>query len=174
MTFFTLPIDDTVVDHVRYTRTDPVYGYPYNVRADEAGPHGYGPCRSCLRRFRQGERRLLFLFNPFTSRFGDYAGPVFIHENECEPFDGQGFPPDIREVPLLLRAYDANLAPVADAKPAPETIEKEVDHLLTDPQTSTLHIRNDEARCFIARVTASPTGGDTAPELDGMTASSHC
>lgn len=168
MSFLTLPIDPAVVDHVRYTRTDPVYGYAYDVRSDTAGPHGYGPCRSCLRRFRERERRLLFLFNPFTSTFGDYAGPVFIHEDECEPFDGGGFPQDLREVPLLLRAYDDRCAPVADATPHPASIEAEVERLLADDRTASLHVRNEEAKCYIARIVPEHQRLADAPELEGM------
>lgn len=174
MTFLTVPIDPAVVDYVRYTRTDPVYGHPYDVHTDTAGPNGYGPCRSCLRRFREGERRLLFLFNPFTSRFGDYAGPVFIHEEDCEPFDGEGFPQDLRELPLLLRAYDVRCAPEADATPDPQSIEAAVERLLADNRTGSLHVRNKEAKCYIARIVPERQRLADPPELDGMVGHATC
>ena len=147
-------------------------GHPFNVRSDRAGTHGYGPCRSCLRRFREGEQRLLFPFNPFTSRFGDYAGPVFIHEEECDPFDSNGFPPELRDVPLLMRAYDSQFGLVGDALPEPASIEADVDRLLADERTASQHIRNHNAKCFVARIV--PAALWDPPEVEGMARLSPC
>jgi len=65
-------------------------------------------CRRCLRRFNPGERRLLFKYRPFQ-REGVFAeaGPIYIHESDCQPEAEilTGYPEEFRELPLLLRAY---------------------------------------------------------------------
>jgi hypothetical protein len=65
-------------------------------------------CRRCLHRFNPGERRLLFKYRPFQKEgvFAE-AGPIYVHENDCQP-DAEilkGYPNEFRELPLLLRAY---------------------------------------------------------------------
>ncbi len=74
-----MPISEEIIDHVRRTLTDPIYNHP--VRVEVAGPGGYGPCRACLNTFEVGERRILFLYNPFSlTQESDFAGPIFIHD----------------------------------------------------------------------------------------------
>src|SRR5258707_6626519 len=65
-------------------------------------------CRRCLRRFNPGERRLLFKYRPFQREcvFAE-AGPIYIHESDCQPEAEilTGYPEEFRELPLPLRAY---------------------------------------------------------------------
>lgn len=150
MRFLTVPIDQGIADEVRRSRADPIYGDDHPARVHDEP--GYGPCRVCLRRFRPGERALLFLFNPFGPEHGDYAGPIFIHEQPCDPFAGNGFPSDLRDVPLRLRSYDAGGHLVAETRPTADSIEEDVERLLSCARAATVHARNDEAKCFIAHI----------------------
>src|SRR5215470_3070250 len=65
-------------------------------------------CRRCLHRFNPGERRLLFKYRPFE-REGVFAeaGPIYIHQDDCQPAAEilSEYPSELRELPLLLRAY---------------------------------------------------------------------
>lgn len=83
--FTVLPIPSEICEQVRQSLKSPQYGHP--AHAEPAA--GYGPCRSCLRKFCVGsDRRLLFTYNPFAE-IDSYPspGPIFIHENTCKPFD---------------------------------------------------------------------------------------
>jgi hypothetical protein len=146
------PIAEPINDHVRRTLTDPIYGHPVPVSV--AGPDGYGPCRACLRTFTPGERRILFLYNPFSAeQHSDFAGPVFIHDTPCESYEHPAtFPPTLRRLPLLLKAYDAQQHLVAEQMPAADAIEAAITGLFADPTVAVIHVRNHEAKCFIARI----------------------
>ena len=77
-------IDPEIADYVRGHDHDLQYGYP----ATHDLADGRGPCRSCLRTFVVGrDRRILFNYNPFDG-IEPYPqpGPVFIHEEPCEPY----------------------------------------------------------------------------------------
>jgi hypothetical protein len=150
--FQIIPLATEDACHVRETRTDPIFGYPYDVQADIAGPHGYGPCRQCLRKFSEGERRLLFLHNPFTKEIGDFAGPIFIHEDECSPFEASDrFPESLRGLPLMLRSYDANGHYLAEHDLHNARIEAGIQQLFQAPEADEIHIRNVQAKCFVAK-----------------------
>src|SRR5206468_10435401 len=104
MSFRVSSVPPEIAHQVRETLRSPQYGHPAHV--DVAG--GYGPCRSCLRTFVAGrDQRTLFTFNPF--QVGVPApGPVFIHADDCTPFDGNGFPPALRDLPLLFEPVNAS------------------------------------------------------------------
>ncbi len=151
------PVAEQVCRHVRQQRTDPIYGYAYDVAESVAGPNGYGPCRQCLKKFTEGERRLLFLYNPFSTEIGDFAGPIFIHEQECTPFPaGDAFPDQLRDLPLLLRSYDTNGHFLAEIYPEDRSIEAGISELFDTPAAHEVHIRNTQAKCFVAK--AARTG----------------
>jgi hypothetical protein len=147
------PIDAALCEHVRRTRTDPIFGYDYDVRVSVAGPTGYGPCRQCLKTFSEGERRLLFLHNPFGARLGDYAAPVFIHESSCEPFTPRATLPDeLLVLPLLLRSYDKSGHFVDEKTLADGDVSALLDNQFTNEVVDVVHLRNIEAKCYVARV----------------------
>ena len=55
-------LPETIAQAARAAQASPQYGHPAHVEL----ARGYGPCRSCLRRFHTGEEnRLLFTYNPF-------------------------------------------------------------------------------------------------------------
>ena len=100
--FRVAPIDPAIAERARREQRSPQYGHPASVELAK----GYGPCRSCLRVFRQGEEdRLLFTFNPVPATGLPQPGPIFIHKDACVPFDAEGVPPDVRGLPLFLEGF---------------------------------------------------------------------
>lgn len=149
--FRVLPIPTSIVAEVRNTRLSPQYGHPAHTEVADA----YGPCRSCLQTFLAGEeRRILFTYNPFDG-LDEYPspGPVFVHAEVCQPYDGDGFPGALRWLPLTFEAYGEDRWVVARARAAGYRIEKAIDELFEHPEVRYVHIRNAEAGCFIAHVT---------------------
>jgi hypothetical protein len=62
-----VPIPAGIAEAVRATGRSPQYGHPAHV--DLA--LGYGPCRCCLRTFREAhEKRILFTYNPVARSSG--------------------------------------------------------------------------------------------------------
>ena len=154
--FHVLPIDSELAEKVRNTLRSPQYGHP----AHRERAAGYGPCRACLKQFRQGEEdRLLFTYNPFES-LDSYPspGPVFIHVESCPSYDAPGiFPEELRSLPLTLEAYGENRWIIARERPSASEIERSVERLLQTSGVRYIHIRNTEAGCFIA--TIKPNSG---------------
>ena len=96
-------IPQTVAATARETMKSPQYGHP--AHAELAS--GYGPCRLCLRTFEVGaEERLLFTYQPFTDPAALPApGPVFIHREACERYEGSALPEALRPLPLAIEGY---------------------------------------------------------------------
>ncbi len=149
-TFRVLPIPTSIVAEVRNTLLSPQYGHPaHNELAT-----GYGPCRSCFRTFLTGEeRRILFTYNPFEG-LDEYPspGPVFVHAEVCDPFDGQEFPDSLRWLPLTFEAYGEDRWIVARARASGYRIEEAVETLFERHEVKYVHARNAEAGCFIAHI----------------------
>ena len=144
-------IPGSLAAEVRQTLRSPQYGHPaYRETAT-----GYGPCRLCLRTFREGvEERILFTYQPFSDPGSVPApGPVFIHAGPCEPYEAPVFPPDLRRLPLLLEAYDVAGEPLGRERDrSPEAV---LERLFATTGAAYVHIRNEEAGCFMARVDRS-------------------
>jgi len=107
MSFYrVVPISEDLAREVRSTLKAPRYGHPAHVEKAT----GYGPCRACLRKFREGEEdRILFTYDAFTGVDGyPSPGPVFIHRADCAAYADEGFPPELRDLPLTLEAYGAD------------------------------------------------------------------
>jgi Protein of unknown function (DUF1203) len=149
----TLPT--TVITHVHTTLTDPIYHHPAPVTI--AGEGDYGPCRLCLNTFSLGERRILFLYNPFsTQQDADFAGPIFIHADRCLPYTTpQLFPEPIRCLPITLRGYTTHNHFIAEEHPHSLNVEIAIETLLRRPDVAFIHVRNTEAKCFILRMERS-------------------
>jgi hypothetical protein len=142
-------LDTETADEVRRTLRAPGYGHPAHVETAT----GYGPCRLCLRTFRKGEEeRVLFTFNPFPAGADlPSPGPVFVHRESCVRFEGPGFPPGLRDLPLTLEGYDERGAAQVRTKVGDDP-QAAVADVLARPHVAYAHIRNTEAGCFIARV----------------------
>ena len=148
------PIDADVADRVRHERRSPQYGHPATVEVAK----GYGPCRQCLRTFRTGEEhRMLFTYDPVPRGQGlPQPGPIFIHEDPCAAFEGEGIPADLRTLPLVLEAFGRGTWLVRREPVDAASIEADIAAQLRDPAIELVQIRNAEAGCFIARVERIP------------------
>jgi Protein of unknown function (DUF1203) len=145
-----IAIPDKVSHKVRTILKAPGYGHPAHVEVAA----GYGPCRACLQKFREGEEeRVLFTYDPFHG-LDSYPspGPVFIHREECSRFDGEGFPPELRDLPLTLEAYGPERWIVARERVTDGEVDAAIGRLLARDEVGYLHVRNTEAGCYIARV----------------------
>jgi len=112
-------------------------------------------CRRCLRRFNPGERRLLFKYRPFQKEgvFAE-AGPIYIHENDCQPETEilTGYPDDLRELPLLLRAYTKGDGQVDSKLIKDGDAERIIGEFFADPEVAYIHLRDGESGCYYARI----------------------
>lgn len=142
-------ISESLAQMVRSTLRSPQYGHPAHVETAA----GYGPCRQCLRTFREGEeQRILFTYQPFVSPALPAPGPVFIHREPCPSFDAIGFPEELRSIPLVVESYSARGALLEQERVGSRQIEELLERNIVNPQVDYLHLRNAEAGCFIARV----------------------
>jgi Protein of unknown function (DUF1203) len=137
-----------VAELVRSTRRSPGYGHPASTELAS----GYGPCRHCLRFFREGEeRRTLFTYNPFHGKnMEPLPGPVFIHAEACERYEPEaGFPQHLSGHALTLVGYGEGRRWIAERRMGvQENAESHVRELLSDPDVLFLHVRDTEAGCY--------------------------
>ncbi len=150
MSFRVLPLPTPLVETARRTRQAPGFGHP--VVESIASAHGYGPCRHCLRRTREGEARLLFTCNPFEAPELPLAGPVFIHAEACAAHTGLGFPVELRGLPLVLRGHLADGSGLRLRRLGGADPEAALEAMLADPAVAFVALQNAEAGCYIARV----------------------
>lgn len=151
MSFRVTPIPHGLAQEARRSLRSPGFGHPIPISVASAA--GYGPCRSCLRRTREGERRLLLSYNPYPeSEQVPVVGPIFIHEHACEPFNAPGFPEDLRGLPLALRGHYRDGSTIVNVKPGMEPMETAIERLFQDDRIAYIAIQNLEAACFIARI----------------------
>ncbi len=150
-----LPIPKEYADRIRQTLQD---DFGHTVEKSIAGEHGYGPCRSCLRQTQPGEERLLFSYAPVgsTNPYNE-VGPVYIHAHECTPYqEVNTFPADVKNgrclIPLVLRGYNADGRMIVAKQVGDHDVEIIIKQLFENQIIETIHIRNAEAQCFIAKV----------------------
>jgi hypothetical protein len=140
-----------VAAFVREHGRDPVWGHA--ARTEPAT--GFGPCRSCLRTFREGELRTLFTHDTYAgvAEFPQ-PGPVYVHADACERWDGDGFPPELVALKLTFEAVAEGPRVVAIARTEGAGVEQTLARLLALPAVDSVNVRNTEAGCFVARVAA--------------------
>jgi hypothetical protein len=150
MNYRVVPISSVVAARVRQTMTSP-YG---DLPAWSSVATGYGPCRSCLKTFRQGdEERIYITYDPFDGVSDlPLPGPVFIHTEECEPFSKSDFPAELFAIPLIFEGYGDRSRLVASESIDVDRIDEQVSKMLELRGVDFIHIRNGEAGCFIARI----------------------
>jgi hypothetical protein len=148
--YHVVAIPEELADQVRATLKSPQYGHPAHVEVAT----GYGPCRSCLRTFQEGEEeRILFTYNPFAGLDAyPSPGPVFIHREGCPRYEEAGFPEGIRRLPLTLEAYGRGRWLVTRESVAGGDVDGAVARLFAHPAVEYVHVRNTEAGCYIARI----------------------
>jgi hypothetical protein len=148
--FRVVAISDEMAQKVRETSASPQYGHPAHTELAK----GYGPCRQCLRTFRTGqEGRILFTYNPFDG-LDPYPspGPVFIHKESCGSYASDGFPEELRTIPMVFEGYGEERWLVAQERIRDGVVEPAIETLLARPEVKYLHVRNLEAGCFIATI----------------------
>jgi Protein of unknown function (DUF1203) len=138
-----------VATYVRETSRDPIWGH--SAMTEPAT--GFGPCRLCLRTFREGERRTLFTYDSYAgvAEFPQ-PGPVYIHEHDCERYKAVGFPPDLRALELTFEGIAAGPRVIALERTDGDGIEEAIERLLHDRDVDFVNVRNTEAGCFVARL----------------------
>lgn len=143
-------IPEEIAATVRTTHRSPQYGHP----AHRELARGYGPCRVCLRTFREGEEdRILFTYQPFVESGSLPApGPVFIHADWCRRYDDHELPPEFRDLPLVVEGYRNGGWLVIQERVTGETVEAVLHRTFETGRADYVHIRNGEAGCFMARV----------------------
>ncbi len=104
--------------------------------------------------FNQGaEERVLFTYNAFENLSNlPLPSPVYIHKNECEPFDENTFPPDLIDLPLLFEGYGAESSLVKREAINKQETENQIAEIFALPDVNYINIRNAEAGCFVARI----------------------
>jgi Protein of unknown function (DUF1203) len=150
MNFTITPISHEVAAHVREHGHDPVWGHETTTQTAT----GFGPCRACLRTFREGEEeRTLFTHDSYAG-ISEYTqpGPVFIHTDECAPYADDGFPPELRELSLTFEAIAPGPRVLAVERTAGGDVDALIECLLALPEVEHVNVRNTEAGCFVARV----------------------
>src|SRR6478672_5535485 len=107
------------------------------VRVDK--PNAF-PCRRCLQDGEVGEVMVLCGYDPFEGA-SPYSGPgpIYVHDRDCVPFDGDAIPDQLARRLLSIRAYDERHM-LVDAD----------ERLLRD--ASYLHVHNARPGCFAARI----------------------
>ena len=128
------------------------------VESSIASENSYGPCRSCLKQFKPGEKRLLFSYAPVKSNNPyNEVGPVFIHDS-CMSYDTKDdFLPEVKEgrlhIPLVFRFYNKGRRMIGSIQVKDNNeVEKIIYGLFERKEIEFIHIRNAEAQCFIAQV----------------------
>jgi Protein of unknown function (DUF1203) len=143
-------ISSAVAAEARQTMRSPQYGHP----AHREVARGYGPCRLCLHTFRiDQEDRLLFTYQPFLDPDCLPApGPIFVHAEPCQRYDALEFPPDFRQLPLVVEGFRANGTLAIQERVGTESPERIVARVFLVADVAYAHLRNGEAGCYMARV----------------------
>jgi len=143
-------IPSAIAMEARRTLRSPQYGHP--AYREVAG--GYGPCRLCLRTFAVGrEDRLLFTYQPFMEPGSLPApGPVFVHAESCARYDALEFPPELRDLPIVVEGFRAGGSLAVQQRVNGGPPEEVIATVFAMPDIAYAHLRNGEAGCFMARV----------------------
>ena len=143
-------LSQDVATYVRERGRDPIWGHA--ARTELAT--GFGPCRLCLRTFREGdEMRTLFTYDSYSGVAGfPQPGPVYIHAARCDRYEGDEFPPDLRALELTFEGVAAGPRVVALQRTSGEGAEDAIARLLEAPDVHYVNVRNTEAGCFVARI----------------------
>ena len=128
------------------------------------------PCRHCLRDVPAGRPYLILAHRPFPAP-QPYAevGPIFLCEDDCEPWAGEGVPPILTTSPdYLLKGYTADhrirygtgrITPAAELEGYAELLLGEADVAFVDVRSA----RNNCFQVRIMRDKREPSAGKTGP-----------
>ncbi len=139
------------VDHLRDGGPD-AHGQRTLVRIAEGAAN---PCRHCLELIREGDEKLVLAYRPFAE-LQPYAevGPIFLHPNACERYEGSGVPRwfDFMD-PAIVRGYGSDDWIRYDTGRVVRgaEIEDACRAILADPSIAYVHVRS-KFNCFQCRV----------------------
>lgn len=153
--FRIVPLSKEYAAKIRATGKD---DFGHHVKAQLAT--GKGPCRVSLQPFVVGkDQRLLLSHSPFNlDNAFNQPGPVFINQNEVEPYsDIHRFPPAIKadkeSFPLSLIGYSKDQNMVFTQLVGDEDVDTLISTIFDElPEVAYLHARNAEACCFICAI----------------------
>jgi hypothetical protein len=123
-----------------------------------AGENSYGPCRSCLKQFVTGDRRILFSYSPnAVDHPYNETGPIYIHADECEPYREENvFPTEIEngriKFPLVFRVYNENGVMIDSVLQNGMDARRTIESIFENGTVAFLHVRNAQFGCFVAHV----------------------
>lgn len=149
------PIKTEVAQAIRETMIDQ---HGHQLFVSVANENGYGPCRSCLKQFAAGDRRILFSYSPNqVDHPYNETGPIFIHADECEPYrKTDAFPPEVEngriKFPLVFRAYNEKGVMIGAVLQNGESASATVESLFENGKVAFAHVRNAQFGCFVAHV----------------------
>jgi hypothetical protein len=145
-----VPISGDAANEVRRTMRSPSAKLP----ASSAVATGYGPCRSCLKIFRQGEEERIYItYDPFAGVSSlPLPGPVFIHTEECAEYSSDGFPRELHPIPMILEGFGVNSRLLRSEAVSIDSVDDQIKEILDTDEVEVIHIRNAEAGCFIAKI----------------------
>ncbi|HEV7979845.1 DUF1203 domain-containing protein [Amycolatopsis sp.] len=145
-----VPMDQAVAKEVRSTLLAPGYGHP----AWNDDIEGTAPCRLCLTMIKPGEERMiLFTYDAFHGREDiPLPGPVFVHERDCTPYDGESFPEQFVRQSLVLDAYRDGRQLVLETRVDGTEAAAELSDLLARPEIDYIHVRSAKAGCYLFTV----------------------
>lgn len=115
------------------------------------------PCRHCLAEINEGEAYLVLAYRPFPS-LQPYAetGPIFLHAEACEPFDGSDTLPEILTTSpdYILRGYghDDRIVYGTGAVTLKDNIETRAAELLARDDIAYVHVRSARNNCYQCRI----------------------
>lgn len=151
MAFKIQSIDPAIADEVRKLHKSPQYGHPAYTDLGSDRP----PCRSCFNRIEPNlEKRILFTYNHFIN-VDSYPspGPIYIHENECTPFNANSTIPEyLNEMQLILEGYGPQRWLLAREMNNNQSIEFLIKSILSDLRIEYIHAYSAKAGCFVARI----------------------
>jgi hypothetical protein len=139
-----------VANEVRSTLKAPKYGFPAHVEtATDAAP-----CRHCLKTFVAGkDRRILFTYDRFAGVESlPQPGPIYIHADDCERYDGAEFPEELRSSPRTLEAYALGRKLIASEYIADGKYEDAIEKLFANPDAAYIQVNSTTAGCFTFRI----------------------
>ena len=154
MEYSVIAIDPTLTTTVRERMISPQYP---SLTAAVSVANGYGPCRSCLRVFDQGnENRIFFTYNSFEGMSDlPNPGPVFIHERDCPRYEWNALPADLLGLPLLFEAFGEASELIRRTPVASDRADGQIADLLKTAGVKFINVRNAEAGCFVCRIEPS-------------------
>lgn len=129
----------------------PVYGFP----AHREVAVGRAPCRHCLRLIRPGaEELILFTYDAFHGQgVPPSPGPVYIHAESCEVFDGSGeLPGDYQGQPLTMEAFGAERKRISEARVNGTNGDALLQQIFENSEVKYVHVRSTTAGCYLFRV----------------------